>query len=175
MLATYGRELSFEERFVERFYLALNSQAEAMKEIKKLPPVEIDLLSTPPKSPITYHSFKKLLDETEKREKTLVDIFVWALYMKDASTILRLAHAVQFFGENPNRHPVDNERRKLLFVKMISRDPADYLSLHEIAQLLGKTHSEDGYSALRRKCKKLKVPFRSEKKNKPSKSVKSLK
>lgn len=131
-----------------------------MKRIKKLPKATLENALLPrDTNEITSKDFQNLLDSTRKQEEILTKIFLVALYKRDGASILRLAHSVEFFKESLVVHPVDQERQKLLFLRRIFEAEKISWPIREIADFLGYKPAEDGFSALRRKCKQLGVPF----------------
>lgn len=175
MLAIYGKKLSFEERFVRYFYLAFDGRKNAVKKIKELSKFDYKSPFNPrDQKGITGKEFQEICDAFERHKKNIVTIFLGALYSHDGAAIMRLAYAVEFFKKNLKSPPVDVDRKKLLFAKMVFEKENESWPLWKIASFLGHPPADDGYSALRRKCKQLGVPFFESRKTSSRKVIGSL-
>jgi hypothetical protein len=110
-------------------------------------------------------------------EEGLIEIFIKALQDGDAEAIFEIAKAIKFFGRPKYPFiPADHERSTILWLKEHS-DSNDPYTIRDVAEAIagGKPvgPSEDGFSALRRKCAQLGLPLansRKIKKNHKSKS-----
>ncbi len=162
LLARYGRELSFEEGFFRLYYEALDEWEVAMRGKRLLSPV---LVKDYPSATLTGEKFAAIQKKLEERKETIVSIFMEAVDHHDGAKIINLARAVWFFKDkrHPNP-PADRERNLLLFLKAITSETGEKLTIRQVAQFLslerlaagGKLEmSQDGYSALRRKCKQI--------------------
>ena len=86
----------------------------------------------------------------------------------DGAQIMRLARAVRLFKDmrHQTAEAADRERASLLFLKSIMEQDGETFTIREIAKLVGQKDavSEDGFSALRRKCKQLGIPVKASRK-----------
>jgi hypothetical protein len=100
-------------------------------------------------------------------EKAVCDVFIKAVLECDRKTIIELADAAAFFKDKLGDDFIPNDpvRLQLLKIKDQPRLYPKRFTMREIAkQVYGKkdleNHAADGFSALRRLCKELKVPIR---------------
>jgi len=113
---------------------------------------------------------EKLKNKLTEREKTISSIFIQAVNEHDGEMIMNLARAAWFFKDKrpANFAPADRERALLLMLKLVTKHTGETLSIRQVAQYLslddiahGKDlpTSEDGFSAIRRKCRQLGIPL----------------
>jgi hypothetical protein len=148
MLAMYGRELSGEEQWIRNFYIAWDAlEAELKKPFTAMP--------TDQQKP-----FRPLFDSYMEEENRITLLITGAIKLGDWQTIQRVADAVKFLhSKRKFLVSVDKERQALLMLATFLREQNEKWPLKRVATLLGKRFSEDGYAALRRKCKQLGVPL----------------
>lgn len=166
-LSEYGTQLSFEGSFIRLYYDALDCMEAAMRLKKSLLPMshleaDIELVSE-------IQAAEKKLKE---RAECISGIFIEAVNSHDREMIINLADAVWFFKgkRGPQFVPADLERSQLLFLKSILKHTGEKLTIRQIAQFLALRNlklgqkleiktPDDGFSALRRKCIELNIPF----------------
>lgn len=113
---------------------------------------------------------EKLQTELKQREQTIIGIFLEAINNHDGKAVMELAQAVWFFKDKrlPKRIPADRERSTMIALKSILDGAGEKISIRTLAEFLaveakaaGKKFevSEDGFSALRRKCKEMNFPL----------------
>ena len=108
---------------------------------------------------------KHLEKELVEARDVIVRWFLEALDNHDGERIMRIARAVWFFKDKQGFNPVDHERTLLMFVKTLTDETETRLTIREIAEFIAaddsrKTvYSQDGFSALRRKCRQLGIPL----------------
>ena len=161
-MALYGQELSFEEHCLRNYYLALDKLEAALKKdrvVKFSPSWEPS--PAPP-------NFKKLYAALKEEEKIISLIFIDAVNTHNRNVIKRLADAVWFFRDKRHLQTTayDPQRNQLLYLKTVLEENKQTIELREVAEFLGmgKKVYEDGFSALRRKCKQLGLPLRESRK-----------
>ena len=106
-------------------------------------------------------------------EKMVCDVFIKAVLAHDRKAIIELADAAAFFKGKLDDDfvPADPIRLKLLKIKDQPRAFPRTLTIRQIAeQVYDKKilpyHASDGFSALRRLCKQLKIAIRPSRKTK---------
>jgi hypothetical protein len=165
-IAEYGRKLLYHEAFIRLYYKSLDEWGAAMKGKKTLSPIwqgEADI------SPEEFQATHKKLREAEAM---ISQMFIDAVNRHDREAVLELANAVWFFRDKryPNFIPADPERSQLLVLKQLMRVAEGKLTIRQVAQFLALKNTplgqkikiqstEDGFSALRRKCKQLGIPL----------------
>jgi len=88
-----------------------------------------------------------------------------AIKRGDADKILEIAEAVMFLTKHEKLPPTDPERRWLIFLKSRLDKTGLTMTVRQVAEFLSRSmnkpfdHTEDGFSALRRKCKQLAFPL----------------
>jgi hypothetical protein len=165
-LSKYGHELSFEEAFIRNYYLVLDECEAAVKTkdsfFLRLGKVK---LSDDPRP-----DFPALLPKLKEAQQQICTIFLDAVNNHDSKQISALAKAAKFFKDWRHRHgtEADRERKVLLFLKEITMESGEALTIREIANLVASEVlpfgfkleiTADGFSALRRKCKQLGLPI----------------
>jgi len=103
-------------------------------------------------------------------EKEICEVFIKAVLEHDRETIIELADTAAFFKDKlvGDFEPADPVRLKLLKIKDQPRAIQRTFTIRQIAkQVYEKNNKEnlehraaDGFSALRRLCKELKIPIR---------------
>jgi hypothetical protein len=165
LLASYGKELSWSETLVRNYYLSREEVEAAMKECKKLDSVaRLPFDDTLKKANERFAEAYKIY---KKHDEILTLSFLVAVRSHDRDAIIRLADAVMFFKNKQEAmsKDADPEGAKLLYLKMALQDSESGKSwtLREIAGVIGHTPTNsdlaDGFSGLRRKCRRLGVPF----------------
>jgi len=154
------------EAFLKLYYKALDEQEAAMKGKKNFTPlVRKDYAAS-----VSHEEFQKIDRELKDREQTIVGIFLDAVNNHDGQTIIELANAVWFFKDKrlPNRIPADRERGTMIALKTLLDSAGQKIPIRTLAEFMaieakaaGKKFAipEDGFSALRRKCKDMNFPL----------------
>jgi len=171
-IARYNKVLDELEFALDRYYFALDTVEEGMRG-RFYSPYMKPAFNQPP-SPREMRIFRKNLKECEK---FIADIFLDAVDKHDGKTIIRLAHAVWFFGDKRRGQLPHADRERALLVGLKSKlassgekytikDIAKFLFLEGLKDSWSKDAQADGFSKLRRKCKALGVPIEPSRKTK---------
>lgn len=115
---------------------------------------------------VSASEVRELHAKLQKEERTITAIFLDAVNRHDGEQIMALARAVWFFKDKRHNNfaDVDNERKQLLFLKTVTDEIGEKLTIRDVALALGfenlteekkRDMAADGFSALRRKCKQL--------------------
>jgi hypothetical protein len=107
------------------------------------------------------------LAANRKEEAYLCSVFLEAIRKQDGNKILEIAQSIWFIkGVLERAKPVDQERTYLLSLKEFFDSTGTRWTIRQIANYLQETkgitiedNNEDGFSAIRRKCKELGVPI----------------
>ena len=166
-IATYGRPLTEVEELFRMYY-------ESNAQIKKGMKEEFWKTIIPLRNP---ENIKEIIKREAKvfvhanlifTKAQLEEIFTAAMDGQDFQAIQELADAVRFLKEinHPFNCAQDNDRRDLLAVKFYIMTGGRKMTMRDVAAYLGhgrKSRSpnapDDGFSALRRKCKEIKLPL----------------
>jgi hypothetical protein len=99
--------------------------------------------------------FKLMLQHSEKQ---ICDLFLDAVNRNDADKILEIAETVRFFKEHQKGF-ADPQRRWLIYLKQRLEACNETMTVSEVANSLQLKNTDDGFSALRRKCKEINFPL----------------
>jgi hypothetical protein len=173
-IAVYGQKLSYEESYLSQYYEAKDRWDLAVSKGKdSLFPwrFEADIKSD--------EDFKKLKMKFDDMEECISQMFMQAVNSHDVEKIINLAKAVGFFKDKRlslDYMPADRERALLLILKSLLDRSGGKIPIRRVAQflVLDKPEalnkivtSEDGFSALRRKCLQLGIPLTESRKIRP--------
>lgn len=173
-MAKFGKALNARESWIRNYLIAFDAMEEAMKASKDYTPL---LLPGEKQSGPTNVEFRKIYDNFKAAEEKISLMFLCAVNAHDSKAILEIASAVWTFRDWPNpAKESDHVRATILFLKHISEESGEPMTIREIAKLTGvKDASDDGYSALRRKCKELGLAIAPSRKISPKKLKRALK
>ena len=168
--------LSYPEELAKQYYTKADELEVGMRG-KKLHPLRKSEWGE-----ISKQELEILQAQFEARKKALAGFFINAVDTHNWQAIQDVASAVYFFKNKRRRTftPMDSERMKLLELKKILLPTNVKLTVKQVATIIavdafdsGKPlqPSEDGYSALRRKCKELGFPLEESRRGRPKKKL----